>query len=236
MEAPRPRARGASIVEAPERPAPRTPLRRLQVLVIVLAVTVPVGVYIAIVTDTIHLGPTQYDLLGNAMSVTVRVRWQSRSQNSTQLDFYTLLVTVQNNVTDNSIRPYELDASIPLPNATFWYSWPVSNFVAHQEQVTANDGELLLLPAGQVFAYADPMNVGQGTSRMRWLVLGDSSSGNVPVMDDHAQFYLENVALPKGSVLHANVTVTLTWDYHGSIQTYPVASRTMTVGFVMRSA
>ena len=193
--------------------------------------------YAAIATDTIRLGPTGFDLPSDAMSVTVDVLWQTRSVNSTMWDFYSILVTVHNNVFNASVQPYGLEVQIPLTNASLGHWWPSNPiYQAFPWSTTADDGKLLLMPAGQIIVVANPSNPGQGPSWIRWSVQGDTSAGNVPIMNDLAQFYLEDLAVAKGTVYATSATATLTWDYHGSLQTYPVASRTMTVGFVMRSA
>ncbi len=170
------------------------------------------------------------------MYVIAQARWQDQSLNSTAFDLYSLLITVVNNVTDRPVEPYGLDVIVALPNGTFGDIWPImAVYSPNQDSITLTDGQHLLLPAGLVMGAYNPQNLGQGTSTMRWLVRGESDSGNVPVMGYEAQFYIENVYLPKGTVLREDVTVTLTWDYHGSIQTYPVASRTLAAGFVMQS-
>lgn len=209
---------------------------RVLVVVIVVATAVPLGLDAAIATNTLRLGPTFYDLPVNAMSASILVRWVNQSSNGTLYDYYTILITITNNVTDSSVRPYGLDVRVPLPDAGFWGWWPENPYFASQQrQITADDGEPLLLPAGQFTTYANPANVGQGTSVMHWVVDGVSAARIVPVMDYSAQFYLSHVLLPRGSVESTNATITLTWDYHSSLQTYPVASRTVIVSFTLRS-
>ncbi len=177
------------------------------------------GLVLSLVTDTIRLGPSEVALPANAMSLTtefIRIPDGDASH-----DYYYLVVTVTNSVTDPSIQPYEADMTLRTN--------PTADTMAHYPWVGDRDGPLILtlpdiertltFPAG-VVGYEEP---NRGIAH--WSVHGESFLKSRQIFQNQASFVV-TMRIDDGAELQLSSVVTLNWYYHSAFQAYSVATRT----------
>jgi hypothetical protein len=190
-------------------------------LVIVVIVAVIIGLVLAVVTDTIRLGPSHFTLPPDAMTVASEVIRIPESIE--EHDLYYLVVTISNHVTDPSIQPYEAEVTIQtnVDAVQVLHRPPVGYHNAPLTTYFANVDRTFTFPAGAV-GYDD---LKSGSAR--WTVRGESLLRSRPIFENQASFMLD-VRIDEGEDISLSSVVTVTWYYHSAIQAYPVASRTVT--------
>ncbi len=178
-------------------------LRRDRRLAIAIIGAVLVGLVLSLVTDTIRLGPSEVALPTDAMSLTtefIRIPDGDASH-----DYYYLVVTVGNSVTDPSIQPYEADVTLRTN--------PTADTMVHYPWVGDHDGPLILafadiertftFPAG-VVGYEEP---NRGIAH--WSVHGESFLKSRPIFQNQASFVIK-VRIEDGAELQLSSIITLT--------------------------
>ncbi|MGI0149990.1 MAG: hypothetical protein ACREDF_10740, partial [Thermoplasmata archaeon] len=198
-----------------------TRLRENRRLLIVVVGVVIIGLILSLVTDIIRLGPSDVILSEDALSVTMEFIRIPDGDNV--YDYYYLVVTVSNHVSDSTIQPYEAEVTLqanPTAESLVHYPW----VEYHEEPVTLEFPDvdrIFTFPAGDI-GYREPSsNIGH------WSVRGESALRSRPIFENAASFLLK-IRLDDGSNLRLSSVVTVTWYYHSPVQAYPIASRTIT--------
>jgi hypothetical protein len=200
------------------------PLRR-KVTVLILVVAGLLGGFLAsVATDTIRLGPSSYVLPADALGVSVTVT--RLADGDPEADYYSVLVLIENRVTDPAIQPYSADLVVRVaPGEIFGGWWPPASDYERTWTLTLPppDARTLSFPAGAI-----------GTQRtsafdlIDWTVSGERGLRSQQIFGSSTNFYIETVRVPEGNSLVPIVTVSLVWYFHNALQAYPVASSTIT--------
>ncbi len=178
------------------------------------------GFILGIVTDFIRLGPSEVALPANALSVDsefIRI-----PDGDSVWDYYYLVATISNGVTDLSVQPYETAVTFRTNSGDTLGHYPSGDdhkttpFILTFPDVYRT----FTFPAGSI-GYSEPSS---GTAK--WIARGESGWESRPIFRDQANFVLE-VRIVDGMRPSVSTVVTVTWYYHSAIQAYPVASRTV---------
>jgi len=178
------------------------------------------GFILGIVTDFIRLGPSEVALPANALSVDsefIRI-----PDGDSTWDYYYLVATISNRVTDPSVQPYEAVVTFHTNSGETLGHYP--SFGDHKAIpfiFTFPDVDrTFTFPAGSI-GYSEP-----SSGMAKWTARGESDWESRPIFRDQASFVLE-IRIVDGMKPSLSTVVTVTWYYHSAIQAYPVASRTV---------
>ncbi|TLZ63895.1 MAG: hypothetical protein E6K13_04120 [Methanobacteriota archaeon] len=193
--------------------------------VLMLVAAALLGSFLATVaTDTLRLGPSSYVLPRDALGVFVTVTRSADGDPKT--DYYSVLIRIENRVTDPAIQPYRADVIVRVASGgIFGGWWPVAGDYEGPGALTLPppDGRTLSFPAGAI-----------GTQRtsafdlIHWTASGERGLRSQPIFGSSTNFYIETVRVPEGNSLAPIVTVSLFWYFRNALQAYPVASSTIT--------
>ena len=202
----------------------RMPVRR-KLAVVVLVVAGALGSFVAAVaTDALRLGPLTFVLPPDALGVSVVVTGLADGDPSA--DYYSVLILVENRVTDPAIQPYEAGVILRLGSGEIFSGWiPAAGDYERTWTLTLPPPEATtrMFPAGQVGTHGS-----SAFELFDWAVRGERGVRSQPIFASFTSFYVQTTRLPEGAFFVATVTVTLIWYYHSALQAYPVASRTVT--------
>ena len=178
------------------------------------------GFFLAIATDVIRLGPSEVALPADALSVVpefIRI-----PDGDPAWDYYYLVATISNRVTDPSVQPYEAVATLQANSGDIFVHYPsVDDHAATPFAFTFPDvGRTFTLPGGSI-GYREP-----ASGKATWTAQGESGWESGPIFRDQVSFVLD-IRVVDGVKPSFSTVVTVTWYYRSAIQAYPVASRTV---------
>jgi hypothetical protein len=203
--------------------------------VLAIAAVAVLSPVLAITSDLVRLGPTQVDLGPNPVLLTVAVERSPASDPHPEYDWYSLRFSVQNNARENELHPYSLEVVARFPGA-LGASWIPANghdftWAVRTEEgppgYASFSGHEVRVPAGHFRPNWDFNTSRPGGILLQWSAIGEMGSDRVPIFEDAVDFLIYQIRVPEGESVEAKIVVTLAWGYYGSLQAYPVETRTV---------